>query len=182
MPQAVTHILIPIILLSLFRDIFFRGKRREKFPLHYVLIGGIAGLIPDLDVAAFYVLSFFGFTLNEVHRTFSHNIFVVLFFIILGIFALGVGFKNKELGKHHLKLHFIFFIIAFGVFMHLLLDYLVAGAIMPFYPFLSYSMGINLINFLPSAWRNSFIPSLDAVLLVFWLIYMEVKHKISDFI
>ena len=180
MVQAVTHVLIVIILLSIFRDVFFKTKNKEKFPLHYVLIGGVAGLIPDLDVAVYYILSFFGFTLSEVHRTFSHNIFVVLVFILLGIFFLGL--KNKELGRHHLKLSNIFFVISFGVFIHLILDFLISGNIMPFYPLSSWAIGLSIILFLPLAWQSSFIPSLDAVLLIIWLIYMEVKHKISDFI
>ena len=81
MPQAVSHVLIPVILLSLFRDYFIKDKSR--FPLHYVIIGGAAGLIPDIDMAVYYVLSFFGFTVQEIHRTFSHNIFVVILFILL---------------------------------------------------------------------------------------------------
>ena len=182
MPQAVTHILIPIIILSLFRDMVFKGKKREKFPLHYVLIGGLAGLIPDLDVAAYYVLSFFGFTLNEIHRTFSHNIFVVLIFVILGLIFMYSGFKNKGLGRHHLKLHNIFFVISFGFFVHLLLDYLVAGQIMPLYPFIRVGIGLNLISIFPDAWQDSIIPSIDAILLMLWLVYLELKHKISDFI
>lgn len=180
MVQAVTHVLVPLILLSLFRDFFFRGKGKEKFPLHYVLIGGIAGLIPDLDVAFYYILSFFGFTLNEIHRTFSHNIFIILIFLLLGF--IFVKYKSTTLGRHHLKLSNIFFVISFGIFIHLILDWLVVGTIMPLYPFSNYSIGLNIINYLPSAWRASFIPSLDAILLVLWLIYMELKHRISDFI
>jgi len=182
MVQAVTHVLITAILLSLFRDVFFWGKKKEKFPLHYVLIGSVAGLLPDIDVAAYYILSFFGFTLKEVHRTFSHNIFVILIFVLLGIFSLGFGLKNKNLGRHHLKLHNLFFVIGFGIFMHLLLDALVAGVIMPFYPISTLAIGLNIVRFLPDAWENSFIPSLDAVLLVLWIVYLELKHKISDFI
>jgi len=182
MTQAVTHVLVAIIILSLFRDIFFRGKKKEKFPLHYVLIGGIAGLIPDLDVAAYYILSFFGFTLREVHRTFSHNIFVILLFIFLGILVFIFNMKNNNIGRHHMRLDWIFYVISFGILTHLVLDFLVAGIIMPFYPLLSYSIGLNIIRFLPDAWQGSVIPSLDAVLLVLWLIYMEKKHKISDFI
>jgi membrane-bound metal-dependent hydrolase YbcI (DUF457 family) len=182
MPNAVTHVLIVIILLSLYRDIFFKGKKKEKFPLHYVLIGGIAGILPDLDVAIFYILSFFGFTLKELHRTFSHNVFVVLFFTIVGIIFLLSNFKNKELGRHHLKLHNIFFVISFGILIHLILDISISGIIRPFYPLSDYSMGFSLIKLLPDAWESSFVPSLDAALLVLWLIYMEIKHKVSDFI
>jgi membrane-bound metal-dependent hydrolase YbcI (DUF457 family) len=178
MTQAVTHVLVTIILFSLFRDFCVRDKK--KFPLHYVLIGGIASLMPDIDVAAYYILSFFGFTMQQVHRTFSHDIFVVLLFVILGL--IFYRFNTKELGRHHLKLHNVFFVIAFGVFMHLFLDALVAGVIMPFYPFSHYTIGVYLVNILPEAWRGSIIPSLDAVLFVLWLVYMELKHKISDFI
>ncbi len=178
MPNAVTHVLIVIIVLSLFRDYFIKNKK--TFPLHYVLIGGIAGLLPDLDVAIYYILSFFGFTLKEVHRTFSHNLLVVVIFITLGFFM--YGFKNHELSKHHLKLRNLFFVVALGVFVHLILDATLSGVIMPFYPFSEFSIGLNLVGYFPQAWQDSFMPSLDALLLVLWLIYLELKHRLSDFI
>ncbi len=178
MPQAVTHILIVIILLSIFRDYFVKNKK--AFPLHYVLIGGIAGILPDLDVAVYYIMSFLGYTINEIHRRFSHNIFLVILLVILGLLTYSV--KNSKLGKHHLKLRNLFFVIAFGIFIHLLLDWLIVGTIMPFYPFSTMAFGLNLIKLVPLAWQNSFLPALDAVLLVLWLIYLELKHRIIDFI
>ena len=177
MPQAVTHFLIPVILLELFRDFFVKDKK--AFPVHYVFIGGLAGLLPDLDIAVYYILSFFGFTLEEVHRTFSHNLFVPLIFVILGLLA--YGFKNKELGRHHLKLKNIFFVIAFGVFIHLVLDAIFLGRIMPFYPLSTYSIGFDLLNKVPVPWQSTIMPSLEAILLVLWMIYLEMKHKISEF-
>ena len=180
MPHAVTHILIPIILLSLFRDLNIKNKK--KFALHYVLIGGIAGIIPDLDVAVYYVLSFFGYSMSEIHRTFSHNIFVVSLFVILGFIALIFRINSKCIGRHRLRWSNIFFMIGFGVFIHLLLDYLIIGGVMLFYPISNISFQLNLINYIPLAWKDSFIPSLDAALLVLWLIYLEIKHRISDFI
>lgn len=178
MPHAVTHVLIVIILLELFRDYFVKNKK--AFPLHYVLIGGIAGLLPDLDVAVYYVLYFFGFTYPEIHRVFSHNIFVPLVFVILAIPFWK--FKSKELGQRHLKLKNIFLVIAFGAFIHLLLDALVAGTIVPFYPFSDYSIGLSLVNLAPLAWRETILPSIDAILLVLWLVHLEIRHKISSFI
>lgn len=178
MSQAVTHFLIPLILLGLFQDFFVKDKK--KFPIHYVFIGGLAGLIPDLDIAIYYILSFFGFTIQEVHRTFSHNFFVPLIFLLLGLFSLR--FKNKRLGKHHLKLKTIFFVIAFGIFTHLLLDATISGFIMPFFPLSNLSFGLNLISYLPSPWQNTILPTIDAILLILWMTYLEVKHKISDFI
>jgi len=178
MPQAVTHVLIVLILLELYRDYFVKNK--QAFPLHYVLIGGLAGLLPDLDIAVFYVLSFFGFTINEVHRTFSHNLFFPLLFVILAVPFWN--FKNKELGERHMKLRNIFLIIGFGVFMHLVLDLIFSGYVMPFYPISTFSVGLNILKYAPEAWRSTIEPSIDAALLVIWLIYIEVRHKISSFI
>jgi membrane-bound metal-dependent hydrolase YbcI (DUF457 family) len=178
MPQAVTHFLIPVILLEIFRELFFKNKK--SFPVHYVFIGGLAGLLPDLDVAAYYLLSFFGFTIQEVHRTFSHTLFVPLIFILLGL--IFYKFKNKELGEHHLKLSNIFFVIAFGTLIHLLLDATVSGVVMPFYPFLNFTVGLNLISLLPEQWQYTILPTMDAIFLILWMIYLEAKHKISKFI
>jgi membrane-bound metal-dependent hydrolase YbcI (DUF457 family) len=178
MPQAVTHFLIPVILLELFREFFV--KKKKSFPVHYVFIGGLAGLLPDLDIAVYYVLSFFGFTIQEVHRTFSHNLFFPLIFVLLGLFFWK--FKNKELGEHHLKLSKIFFVIAFGIFIHLLLDATISGMVMLFYPFSNLTIGLNLVNLLPSPWQSTILPTLDAIMLILWMVYLEVKHKISQFI
>lgn len=178
MPQAVTHFLIPVILLELFRDFFIKDKK--SFPIHYVFIGGLAGLLPDLDMAFYYILSFFGFTIQEIHRTFSHNIFFPLLFVILGI--IFWNFKSKKLAKHHLKLRNIFFVIAFGISIHLLLDATISGMIMPFYPLSTYAIGLNLIGFLPALWQNTLLPTIDAILLILWMVYIELRHKISEII
>lgn len=178
MPHAVTHFLITVILLGLFRDFFVKNKK--TFPAHYLLIGGLAGLLPDLDVAVYYLLSFFGFTLQEIHRTFSHTLFFPLIFVLLAI--IFHNFKNKELGEHHLKLRNIFLVIAFGIFVHLLLDAVLSGGIMPLYPFFNYPLGLNLISFFPPLWQGTIMPIIDAILLVLWMVYLELTHKISKFI
>jgi len=178
MPHAVTHVLVVIVLLELFRHYFIKNK--ENFPLHYLIIGGIAGLLPDLDIAIYYGLSFFGFTINEVHRTFSHNLFIPAFFVILAF--VSYGFKSKKLGEHHLKLRNIFLVIAFGILMHLILDIALIGSIIPFYPLNDFKVGLNLLGFFPSAWQNTIMPSLDALLLIIWLISLEIRHRISKYL
>lgn len=178
MPQAVTHVLVVLVLLEVYRDYFAKNKR--AFPLHYVLIGGLAGLIPDLDIIVFYILSFFGYSFGEVHRTFSHNLFFPLLFAFLAVPFWS--FKNKGLGERHMKLRNIFLVIAFGIFMHLILDSTISGFIMPFYPFSTYSLGLNLINLAPQSWHESLLPSIDAAILILWLIRLEIRHKISSFI
>jgi len=109
-----------------------------------------------------------------------HNIFVPLIFLLFA--WLSVKLKNKQLGKHHLKIHIIFLMIALGSFIHLILDSVLAGVIFPFYPFNDFSIGLNLYSLLPEKIQDIFFPILDACLLVLWLVYIEVKHKISDFI
>ena len=180
MPEAVTHILVPLVLMALIRDFYLRKKDKKNFPLHYVLIAGLAGLLPDIDILAFWILSSFGFAFDSVHRVFTHTlvfpaIFLVFFFILHNI-------KVKELGRHKIKISLICLMIAFGSFVHLILDWALWGQIFPVYPFYSFSSGLNLVAHLPSNLQWLFFPSLDAVLLVFWLIYLEVKHRISDFI
>lgn len=178
MPYAVTHFLVALLLVGVWRDYFIKNKK--KFPLHYVLLGGIAGVLPDLDILLFYVLSLFGFAYDDVHRTYSHALFVPLLFLVFGLFS--YSFKNRNLGIHHLLLRNIFFVLAFGTFIHIILDALFVGKVMLFYPFSNDSAGFNLINFLPWSWKDSFLQSIDAAFLVLWLSYLEWKHKISDFI
>jgi len=180
MPQAVTHFLIPAILTALFRGYYLSKKSKRTFPLHYILIAGLAGLLPDLDIAIFYILSFSGYTIETLHRTFTHNIFFPLGFLLIGFIVIGT--RNKELGKHKLKLSTIFFIIAFGITTHLILDATLAGTIQPFYPINTTTLSLNLLDNLPQQFQDTIIPVIDAVLLVFWMIYIEVKHKISDYI
>jgi membrane-bound metal-dependent hydrolase YbcI (DUF457 family) len=190
MAHAVTHVLIVVILLSLFRDYIINDKK--KFSLHYVIIGGIATLLPDLDIAVYYLLSFFGFTLQEVHRTFSHNLTVAAIFLIWAfIFLLWekaktpqkIKMNKKDLNatQSRLKKSTIFFIITFAILVHLAIDW-TTGNIILFYPFSTFALGLNALSWFPEGWRESITPSIDAVLFISWLIYLEWKHKISDFI
>ncbi|MFA5258865.1 MAG: metal-dependent hydrolase [Candidatus Pacearchaeota archaeon] len=181
MPQAAAHILIPLIFISLFRDYLIRKNKKWKkqFPFHYVLIAGISGVIPDIDVLAFWVLNFFGFSYQEVHRTFMHTIFIPFIFLFIGILFIK---SNHLIGKHKLKLSVIFFIISLGCFSHLILDSIFQGYIMPLYPFLDYSIGLSLFSYLPKPLEIIAAPSLDSGLIIIWLIYMELQHKISDLI
>jgi len=178
MPQAVTHIVIAILIGEFIRE--FVVKDKKKFSIYYVFIIGLAGILPDIDVAAFWILKFFGFTLNEVHRTFTHTLFFpLLFFLLAGIFW---KVKTKELGRHHLKLHTIFLMIALGTLIHLVLDATIGGTIAPLYPFLDFHIGYNLSGFLPEDLQQIFYASLDAAIFILWLIWLEYRHKISNFI
>ncbi|MCX6748726.1 MAG: metal-dependent hydrolase [Candidatus Pacearchaeota archaeon] len=176
MSNAVFHIIFAIFIAEIIREFI----RRKKFPIMYVFIAGLAGILPDLDVVAFWILYFFGFTIEQVHRTFTHTLFLPMIFLIFA--GISWKFKNKSLGRHHLKLHTIFLMIALGSFIHLILDAIIVGNIMPFYPFFKLTVGLNLVTYLPYALQQIALPCSDAGIFILWLVWLEYKHKISDFI
>lgn len=179
MPQAVTHVLIPIILLSIFRHIYHK-KTNKKFPLQYVLIGGLAGVIPDLDIPIFWIMHYFGYSLDEVHRTFTHTIFVPLLFLVLALLSKPI---KKKVGRNRLSIPIIFILLAFGSIMHLILDATLAGYIMPLYPLSLIKVGTGFsFSVFPDHIAMLLLATLDGVLFILWILYLEIKHKISDFI
>ncbi|MBI2628988.1 metal-dependent hydrolase [Candidatus Pacearchaeota archaeon] len=181
MPYAATHILAAIIIAELFRDYIIRDNK--KFPRYYILIAAIGGILPDFDFAIFYILSLlgFGFSIEEIHRTFLHTLFVPLLLFLAGFITMTFKVKLKEISKHHLKIPIVFYILAIGSLLHLILDATFLGEITPFYPFSSFSIGLNMLYTLPLSWRNSFLPALDGALLVLWILWLEFKLKISNY-
>lgn len=176
MPYAVTHILVALIVADIIRD--YVVKNKKKFPLHYVLIAGISGLLPDLDTIAYWFLNMlYGIPSSLVHRLYSHNLTIALIFLLLGFLTIKI--KNIHFSRHKLKLSIIFYMIALGYFIHLILDYFLSGKIMPLFPFSTLKVGLELTS---GRLGDSILQGIDAILLVLWLVHEEVKHRISDFI
>ena len=168
MPQAVVHVLFTIIVLDLFRDHFLKNKK--SLPLHYVFIGGIAGLLPDIDIPLFWLLkNLLGFDVPWFHRIFTHTFLFVLIFLALSLIYFGL---NKKASK-------LFAVTTFGAAFHIFLDWLLVGGIAPFYPFSYADYGLNLIGRtkLPAA-----VEGLESIVLLWWLWHEEKTHKVSDFI
>jgi len=168
MPNAVTHVLVPIILVDFYRDHFMKNKK--SLPNHMIFLAGVAGLMVDIDLPLSII---FGRWLDlsiPAHRVMSHNIWIPLTF-----FALSIFFRYKK-GK---TLEKIFLMFAIGTALHLILDFTLVGSIAPFYPVTDTMYGLNL---LPSAYWTDFAASLDAVLLLLWLAHEELTHKISDYL
>lgn len=183
MPQAVTHILIPILLLSLIRDKILSKNSKAHFPLHYVLIAGLAGGLPDIDIAISVLLKLFGASNWWIHKTFTHSLFFPLIFFIGFIIFRKVQTSARicNIGRHKLRLSIIFLMISIGTFIHILLDTFAGESSYLFYPFSSHDYGINLFALSPLSWATT-AALIDGVLLVVWLCYLEFKHKISDYI
>ncbi len=170
MPLAVTHVLLTIILVDLYRD--YVTKHRRYFTLYTVFIAGFAGLLPDIDLPFNLFLNFFG--LNVPHGTITHTpLFGLIFLIPAFIFWY---FK-----KH--KVAMLFFVTCFGVLFHIFLDYLLGGGyhegILVFYPLSNAAFKLHLLSKL----NIPNIPAaIDAIILLLWLWHEEIKHKIKDFI
>jgi len=179
MPQAVTHLLIPLILAALYRD-YYKRKTGKSFPLYYVFIAGLAGTLPDIDILFALILENKGFAYDEIHRQITHSLLMPILFLVLAF--ISSKFKSFKIRHHSIKVKSIFLALSFGILMHIILDGLLVGIIHPFSPFLSYAFGLQLVNYIPGTMGEIFMPLIEGILLVLWLIYLEVKHKISDFI
>ena len=180
MPYAVTHFLFPVIIVSIIRDYFYR-KSGKKFPLHYVLIAGLGGVLPDIDIITYLFLQPFGFSYSDIHRTITHSLFPILILVFLGFIFHRI--KVNVLGNHKIKLSIICWVLSFSFFIHILLDALITGeTIKLLYPFSHFTLWSNLTDILPQHLSPLFTPLLDGILLIIWIIYLEAKHKISDFI
>lgn len=173
MPLAVTHVLLTIILVDLYRD--YITKHKKYFSLHTVLIAGVAGLLPDIDVPINWILNSFGYFSDILkHGGLTHTPLFGLIFLIPAFILL-------KKGKH--KTATYFFVITFGILFHLFLDYLLGGGayegIMLFYPFSTIAYKVHL---LANIGLRNLPAGIDAIILLAWLWHEEVKHKITDFI
>ena len=173
MPLAVTHIILTILAVDIYRD--YITKHKKYFSLHTILIAGIAGLLPDIDIPINWLLSLFGQSLALMkHGGLTHTPLFGLVFLMPAFIFLR---KNKH------KIAMYFFVIAFGILFHIFLDYLFGGGawegVMWFFPF---SINAYKIHLLSRLGLSNFPAAIDAVILLAWLYHEERKHKISDFI
>ncbi len=182
MPQAVTHILVPILLMSLIRDHVLSKNTKAHFPLHYVLIAGIGGVLPDIDIVISLILKIFGAADWWIHKTFTHSIFFPLTFLVLFLaFHHMRDAINICSGRHKMRISLISLMLAIGILIHIILDTLAGEQAFWLYPFILRDFGINLFSYVGLAWGTT-AALVDGILLVLWIIYLELKHKISDFI
>lgn len=171
MPLAVTHILLTIILVDLYRD--YIAKHRKYFTIHTVFIAGLGGILPDIDIPLGIMLSALGFPNLIVHGGITHTLLFGLIFLIPGWILLKKK-KRKE--------SMYFFVLSFGILFHLFLDVIFNESYyMLLWPLTTQGFGITK---LASLGLNSlgFQVALDAIILLLWLYHEEIKHKIKDFI
>ncbi|MFH0832000.1 MAG: metal-dependent hydrolase [archaeon] len=178
MPYAITHVLFAVVAAELIRDYAFK----KRFSFIYVILAGIAGMIPDIDVL-FVLLS--GLPISDaiqgratyLHPSFTHSILWIPIVLALAFFILNLEKKGKMgiqiLEKYKLKMSGILFIMALGITMHLALDSTLTGFLR--IGFFTKPIGLNLVPF--SQFGSMIIGSIDALFLVLWLIHEGIRHK-----
>ncbi len=177
MALAVTHVLITIVLLDLMRHYIFKKK---TFPRYLIVVGGIAGLAPDFDIVITWFYNFFTNTTDSLHGLFSHSLTFVLLFAILGLLLkyghLDALFKKhkKQTKKQTDKWSKIMFVIAFGWFMHIFLDCMFGG-----YKTFLWPLEIAT-TFCPQFGISHHAASVDAILLVLWIVHEEMHGYVKD--
>ncbi len=162
MAYAVTHIITTIVILDIFRHYVFNKKR---FPRYLIVVGGIAGLAPDLDIPLTWLYNVFIDGSVNLHRLFTHSFFFPAAFVLLALFLWY--YKNAKWAK-------ISAVIAFGWLFHILLDWLYGSTKGFLWP---------LEATLPAVGWNLYplSPSIDAILLVLWLVHEEAHSYVKDY-
>jgi len=165
MPYAVAHMLLPMLLLDFLRHKVFKNKK--SLPNRYVLIAGLAGLLPDIDIPFSYLFS--GLL---VHRGITHTIWISLSFLL--------GFAILQFVKRH-NIAKIFLMISIGAGSHVILDILTAGSIQLFYPLSKAYFSVNLIPTLfPHIGVTFAYAALDALLLFGWIATIILRRRVQD--
>ena len=155
MPFVVTHMLVPMILVDVFRDKILKIKK-SKLPNRYILIAGLAGLFPDIDLL---------FGKFIAHRTITHSIWLPLAFL----FFSSIFYLIKKYGWSKISL-----MIFIGTGTHIIFDLVTAGSIPLFYPVSNTLFGVNLI---PPGSTVFVYSAMDAVLLWIWFFRKMVFGK-----
>ena len=175
MPYAVTHVILTIVAADIYRDYF----AKKKFPMAYVFIAGIAGLIPDMDVPIGWVVNFFLGTSYNFHRLYTHSLFYSILFFITGLVFLFLRKDKCKILKWNVNgtmLMLFFFALSFGWLMHIGLDCALAAD-----GYLNLVPSIPL-KFCPHPFSNEALLGIDAIILVLWLFHEQWKHEIKDYI
>lgn len=174
MPLAVTHILLTIIAVDIYRD--YITKHKKYFTLLTLFVAGVAGILPDIDIPINSLMTLLGMEVPELlhHGGITHTPFFGLMFLV-------PAFLLWKFNKH--KLAVIFFVLAFGPIFHSVLDYTIGGGdangLMLFYPFSEDRIKLGVLLGNEALFSTA---GLDAVILMLWLLHEERKHKIRDFI
>ncbi len=163
MALAVTHIILTIVFLDFFRH-YISGTK--KFPRYLLVVGGIAGLAPDIDLPLSWIYNLLTNANINFHGTFTHS-------LIFPVISLGIALILHH--KKQMKWAKIFYVISAGLTLHSILDCTFGGYRTFLWPFWITP------SFCPQWGINSYASSIDAIILIAWLLHEELHKKIKDY-
>lgn len=181
MPYAFFHIVFSWILIKCCQ--FFTKIKINSFAWFLLFFGAV---LPDIDYLLEWVLHL------QAHRMFTHSLLMLVTVFVISFILFNVCYSFNIIEKK--KILFYAGIFTFGVFSHLLLDFLISfrGGIPIFWPntdFYGFRSGVvsyaSLINF------NFMNPEyllgklkwtiFDMGIGVLWLFYLIYLGKIKEF-
>jgi len=178
MPFAVTHVILTMVVVGIFRDFFMK----HKFSTSFVVFAGLAGLLPDADIALGWILNVAsGGSIGVValHRIFTHSvIWGVLLAAVAVIAYFALTKKNYNIFHRRVSKRTIVLVLAIlsaGWLIHLSLDCALAGD-----EYLSLAPGMPLGC--PQGLDETTLLSFDAIILLAWLFWEQHKHRIIDYV
>jgi inner membrane protein len=135
-----------------------------------ILLGAIAGTVPDLDVI-FTSMCHDPFTKLEIHRAYSHALFTHVFLAIPFAYLCYILFKKAH---SFMSFYWLWFL---GFATHALLDGFTTYGTMMFLPFSNFLYGLNNISIIDPLYTLPFMG-----LLIWCMFYKKddpKRHKIA---
>jgi hypothetical protein len=162
MPNPVTHIIVPMLIVETYRRYF----AKKKFSRWYVFIAGFMGGMPDFDLLVALLMTG-GFD-KSYHRSYTHTLLIPILLTAVGL-AMYYFYSNRKLrGNGWRAAYILLFMTSIGIASHVALDAL-DGLSTWFYPF---EWRIHLPDFQMDQ-ENFRAAILDGVMLFAWLLYDE---------
>ena len=89
MPYAVAHVILTIVIADIYRDYI----AKKRFPMIFVFIAGVAGLLPDMDIPTGWAFNLIFKTNYNFHRIYTHSLLyaIAFFFYCYGVFVFKKG-------------------------------------------------------------------------------------------
>ena len=174
MPYAVAHVLATILLFKLIEKALNRKLVASMFLI------GIAAMLPDIDIPLNWFLDIIDWDITILgHRMLTHTPFFALILVLpLAIFYFVPAFRAKLRIKNYTT---IFLVFAIGILLHIALDFTLGDSIddpgiMFLWPFSDGFIKSDLTSRL--AIPNHSLPSLDALLVLVYLFYLDKKDRV----
>ncbi|MBI4149150.1 metal-dependent hydrolase [Candidatus Woesearchaeota archaeon] len=158
MATAVGHLIITMVLVELVCNYLLKLKLSRRM----ILAGGIAGLLPDLDIPLAWGLSWLTGERVYLHGGILHTLLPVL---LSALVALALW--NKRVPR---SVRIIAAIIPAALLLHLALDCAYGGYATLLFP-------LHTGNVCPQWDTSKYLLETDAIMLVAWLIIEDIRRK-----